>query len=164
MRKRFGSVASIVLVGVLVASGALAQGRYAWVPAGGGNGPAGAVQGGGEGDHAIFICRAPWQGGVHVGKVVGTTCNFGWGGQEITVPSYEVLVGALWRWVPASGGSVPPLAVVGGHEANGSPQYVCRAYYNGGMHPGKVVGANCNIGWGGAEVTLPTYEVLTSSP
>lgn len=164
MRTLVGVSGIVVVVVVALASIGLAQGRYAWVPAGGGSVPAGAVQGGGEGDHALFICRAPWQGGVHVGKVVGTTCNFGWGGQEITVPSYEVLVGALWRWVPAGGGVVPPGAVVGGHEANGAPQYVCRAYYNGGMHPGKVVGTNCNIGWGGTEVTIPTYEVLTTSP
>jgi len=49
-----------------------------------------------------------------------------------------------------------------GHEANGTPLYVCRANYNGGVHPGKVVAGNCNIGWGGNEIVLHSFEVLTT--
>jgi hypothetical protein len=37
---------------------------------------------------------------------------------------------------------------------------VCRISYNGGVHPGKTVGAGCNIGWGGNEISRTTYDVL----
>jgi hypothetical protein len=136
------------------------QGR--WVPAANGVIPRGAVQGGVEANgQPLFVCRASYNGGVHVGKVVGPNCNIGWGGAEVTLPQYEVLVGRSNRWVPASGGVTPPNAIQGGQEANGTILFICRANYNGGVHVGKVVGTNCNIGWGGAEVTLPQYEVLT---
>ena len=48
-----------------------------------------------------------------------------------------------------------------GNEADGTPLYVCRSKYDGGLHPGKVVGGNCSIGWGGKEIVLPAFEVLT---
>lgn len=49
----------------------------------------------------------------------------------------------------------PAGAIRGGHEANGTPQYVCVAPFNGGRHPGKTVNGNCNIGWGGSEQVIP---------
>ena len=36
-------------------------------------------------------------------------------------------------WTAAAGGDVPAGAVVGGFEANGTPLYVCRASYSGGV-------------------------------
>ncbi|MBD2450000.1 DUF3421 domain-containing protein [Nostoc sp. FACHB-152] len=63
-------------------------------------------------------------------------------------------------WVSESYGSVPSDAILAGYENDGSPLYICRAFYNEGLHPGKVVGENCNIGWGGQEISLPYYEVL----
>ncbi len=71
----------------------------------------------------------------------------------------ENLTSEPWTWVPAEGGAIPQGAVLGGSE-NGQPLFICRAQYNGGVHPGKVVGQNCNIGWGGREILNPTYEVL----
>jgi hypothetical protein len=66
------------------------------------------------------------------------------------------------RWVAASNGQVPPGAVIGGSEP-GRNLPVCRARYQNGLHPGKVVARNCNIGWGGREITLPVYEVMVAS-
>jgi Protein of unknown function (DUF3421) len=65
-------------------------------------------------------------------------------------------------WVPASGGAVPEGAVAWGHEANGEALFVCRAYLNGGLHPGKVRGefGAANIPYGGQEVKVYEYEVL----
>lgn len=63
-------------------------------------------------------------------------------------------------WVSASNGYVPSGAIPGGYESNGSTLYICRTFYNNGLHPGKVVGSNCNIGWGGQEVVSPQYQVL----
>ena len=64
------------------------------------------------------------------------------------------------KWV--SGAAAPTTATIGGNE-NGQPLYVCRARYEGGLHPGKIVTGNCNIGWGGKEIVLPTYEILTGT-
>ena len=61
------------------------------------------------------------------------------------------------RWVPR--GTLPADAVIGEAE-DGRNLYVCRARYEGGLHPGKVVSGRCNIGWGGREIALPAYEVL----
>lgn len=67
------------------------------------------------------------------------------------------------RWIGASNGYLPPNAFQGGHEANGTPLYVCRAHYNGGVHIGKFRAdwRGCNIPWGGREITVNSYQVLT---
>jgi Protein of unknown function (DUF3421) len=60
--------------------------------------------------------------------------------------------------------SSPDGAVVCGREANGDPLFVARANLNGGLHPGKIrfaFGA-AFIGFGGQEVHVNDYEVLTS--
>jgi hypothetical protein len=38
------------------------------------------------------VCRIAYNGGVHTGKTVGTGCNIGWGGKEISRNAYDVLV------------------------------------------------------------------------
>jgi hypothetical protein len=133
-----------------------------WVPGANGQVPQNAVSGGQERGRQLFVCRARYQGGVHPGKIVGRNCNIGYGGREITVPRYEVLTSTRPNrisWQAAANGQIPPGAVVGGQEP-GRQLYICRAPYQGGVHPGKLVGRNCNIGWGGNEVTLPRYEVM----
>ncbi|MCL6417651.1 DUF3421 domain-containing protein [Aestuariirhabdus sp. Z084] len=63
-------------------------------------------------------------------------------------------------WVSASHGDIPSGSLMSGHEADGETLYVCRATYEGGVHPGKVrstLGA-CNIGWGGKEIPVEQYE------
>jgi hypothetical protein len=66
------------------------------------------------------------------------------------------------QWVRASGGTIPGGAVQAGNEANGAPLYICRAQYNGGLHPGKTrPGFNgCNIPYGGQELTVPVYDII----
>ena len=49
--------------------------------------------------------------------------------------------------------------ITGGSET-GRSLPVCRAAYKSGTHPGKVVAGKCNIGWGGKEIVLSTFEVL----
>jgi hypothetical protein len=134
-------------------------GGFTWVPAANGAIPQGAVAGGNEGGHPLFICHATGGMGLHPGKVVGANCNIGYGGLESTVPQYEVLVGPPGHWISASGGSVPPGAVAGGYE-NGHSLFICRTHYGSGVHPGKVVATNCNIGYGGKEIAVAQYEVL----
>lgn len=50
--------------------------------------------------------------------------------------------------------------VVGGHESDGSLTYVCRAEYQSGLHPGRIVDGQCIIGWGGDEVSFDNFEIL----
>ena len=65
-------------------------------------------------------------------------------------------------WERATNGHVPENALIAGREADGQVLFICRAKYNGGIHPGKIRAEfrGCNIPWGGNEITMPEYEVL----
>lgn len=126
----------------------------------GGPFPPFAVAGGTEHGHPLFVCRGHFHGGIHPGKIVDNTCHISWGGNEIALPQYQVLVSpARLHWVPGSHGFVPKKAIKGGYEPNRN-LYICQANYNGGIHPGKIVGQVCDIAWGGKEISLPQYKVL----
>ena len=140
-----------------------------WVPAANGMVPANAIIGGNEAGRTLPVCRAIYNKGVHPGKVVGKNCNFGYGGKEVLAPQYDVLVGnpavlnkspQLVRWIAAQGGQVPPGAFFGAYEPGRPILPICQAPYQGGVHVGKVVGRNCNFGYGGLEVLSPQYAVL----
>jgi len=136
-----------------------------WYATRNGRQPGGAVVGGVERGRNLYVCRASYGGGIHPGKHFGQHCNIGWGGKEVALASYDILVvlrGGQTRWVRARNGEVPRDAWVGGIE-RGRNLYVCRASYGGGVHPGKLFGRHCNIGWGGREISLADYEVLTVS-
>ena len=148
---------------------AVADFPVAWVPAANGVIPANAIIGGNESGHTLPVCRAKYSQGVHPGKVVGQNCNFGYGGKEVLAPQYEVLVGnpailmqspQLVRWITAQGGQVPPGAFFGAYEPGRPVLPICQAAYQGGVHIGKVAGANCNFGYGGLEILSPQYAVL----
>lgn len=53
-------------------------------------------------------------------------------------------------------------AVAGGKESNGTQLYICRGSYKGGVHAGKVVAGYCNIGYGGKEEKLSSYQWLSA--
>ena len=140
-----------------------------WVPAANGTVPANAIIGGNEAGRPLPVCRAIYNKGVHPGKVVGKNCNFGYGGKEVLAPQYDVLVGnpavlnkspQLVRWIAAQGGQVPLGAFFGAYEPGRPILPICQAPYQGGVHVGKVVGRNCNFGYGGLEVLSPQYAVL----
>ncbi len=98
--------------------------------------------------------REVWIGTVETdrinGKIEGADVDF----------DLRVYVPPSLEWV-ASQGDMHENAVAGGFE-NGVNQQDCRANYNGGMHPGKVVSGNCNIGWGGKEIVATEYEILVN--
>lgn len=135
-----------------------------WVQATGGTIPDGAAVAGYEQDGSpLFIARAEYNGGVHPGKIRNEfqAANIPYGGNEVKVNPYQVLVGPT-KWEAAENGEIPLGAIVAGREADGSPLYVARAEYAGGLHPGKVrpeFGA-ANIPYGGKEVKVSCYEVL----
>jgi hypothetical protein len=107
----------------------------------------------------LYVCRATYNGGVHPGKIRQEFggCNIGWGGKEVTVNAYDVLLSGIpFDFPPTTG------FIVGGREQSGEPLYICHAAYNGGLHPGKFRQefGGCNIGWGGKEVTVPGFGGL----
>jgi hypothetical protein len=135
-----------------------------WKEACGGEIPEGAAVAGFEADGTpLFIARAEYKDSLQLGKVRPEfgAANIPYGGEEVKVNPYEVLMGAA-HWKPAVNGNIPDGAVVAGHEKDGQPLYVARAVYMGGVHPGKVrlaFGA-ANIPYGGEEVKVNPYEVL----
>lgn len=132
-----------------------------WERASGGRIPAGAIAAGIENGKPLAICHADHQGGQHPGKVVAKACNISYGGAELTIGSYEVLVADAARldWVAATAGEVPVGAIAGGQE-NGAALAICRFRHAGATHPGKLVGTRCAIGYGGREIYSDRYEIL----
>jgi DM9 repeat len=65
------------------------------------------------------------------------------------------------HWVKDSDGQIDSAARPAGHEANGQRFFVCKARFNGGVHPGKIrMGFDgCHIGWGGHEHSVSDYWV-----
>lgn len=114
---------------------------------------------------ALYIARARYADGLHIGKVRAEfkAANIPYDGKEIQVKFYEVYIGSL-RWQKESNGRIPTGAIVAGHEADGNPLYIARAEYAGGLHVGKVrpeFGAS-KIPYAGKEVDVNLYEVLIS--
>lgn len=130
---------------------------YVWVSSSGAV-PGNAIIGGQEVNRSLPICRGAYQGGLHPGKVVDRKCNFGYAGNEISVARFEILTGDGARLEWAAGPSAPNMVVGGGER--GGQLWICRAAYEGGVHPGKVIGGQCNIGYGGKEISLPGFDVL----
>jgi hypothetical protein len=120
----------------------------------------------------LLVCRAEYEGGVHPGKTRAdrNVCYIGWGGREIALPTYQTLKP---DWVPASGGAVPDSAVdfgceftaPGGLGGCGPALYSCRAYYGGGLHPGKIRPGfdGCYIPYANSEIHVASYEVLADT-
>lgn len=140
---------------------------YQWVPASGGAVPPGAQPHGAEQNgEALWLCRAHFAGGLHLGKVRRAFggANIAYGGAEHLVTDYEVLMDT-GSWLPARSGGVPETGVPCGHEASGEPLYAARAQLHGaGLQIGKVrreFGA-ANIGYGNGEVAVGLYEVLVA--
>lgn len=140
-----------------------------FVAASAGSVPSGAAHVGAKESNGteLFLARGTYNGGVHLGKVrtgfTGMTTSYG--GKEITISNYEVLVASANSWVTVQpGAAFPANALPVGHESDGSPLYAARVAYSGGVHLGKVRASfnGGSIGYGGLEVTVTPYDVLVS--
>ncbi len=140
----------------------------------------------GRGAHGenLFICRAEFEGGIHPGKIshgmVG--CAVPWGSREHLLDHYDILLAAIGdrgtpesepgfltesdtvsivSWESADRGRIPQSAVVAGREAHGESLFICRAEFEGGIHPGKIYRTgNCLVPGSGLENHMDQYEVL----
>jgi len=135
--------------------------------------PANVVMGGEENGQKLPVCRCEHNGGTHPGKVVKNMCHIGWGGKEVYLKTYDLLVhnsATQISWQKVSGNKLPTNAFKGGSE-NGKPMYVGQAIFSrggrsAGTHPGKIFTSNgtliCNFGYGGTEVVAKSnFSVLT---
>lgn len=127
--------------------------------------PSNAVIGGVENHRSLAVCRCNYKGAMHPGKVVEKNCNIGYGGVEVLMKEFEVLVnkgGVELDWLKTDG-SLPEHTVKAGAE-KGNPMYVGRIYYEKSTHPGKIFKGGgryiCNIGYGGKEITQTSFEFL----
>jgi hypothetical protein len=161
--KRMAAAAALMVMGSALAQN-FREGSE-WAPSAGGGIPPGAARGGHEANgEPLYICSAHYENGQHPGKIRPAFggCNISWGGREITIPQYEVMMREdRYTWIPAEGGGVPPGAVPGGFE-NGAFLYVCHAEHEGSMQPGKIRPefGGCDIPYGGHEITKHRYGVL----
>jgi len=103
-----------------------------WQPTTGANIPATAIIGGQEAAGVLAICRANHQGGVHIGKTRAAFngCNIGWGGREVAIPQYEVLVMASQAVAPAPATATVATAPVTAPQSNPSLQGASQAAKN----------------------------------
>jgi len=127
-----------------------------------------AVEAGYEADGAkLYVGRGSLQGGTHVGKIhqAQNSCYIPLFGQEHKLDNFEVLSvppGVNVHWVAGSNGQVPPNAVEGGRNDDGSPTYIGRMQFNGTVTPGEIVPKEnvCYISFMGKEEESKNYEVL----
>jgi hypothetical protein len=138
---------------------------FTTVGASGGYAPPDAIRAGTDNDGTdLYLCSAAFAGGHHPGKLKSTfkACDVSWGGIEHLVPTYDVLV-PKWTTFPLAPPEFATFDFPAGVDVDGKPLHVCRAYFGGGLHPGKTkVGwTTCNIGWGGKEEQVSNYDVLT---
>ncbi len=124
-----------------------------------------------NGTTKLYGCRASYGGGVHPGKFLADHCNIGWGGNEIVLDDFEVLVkesdkGWYYEKNPKDLNSV----FVGGQELGRTLPVCIAPYWTGGIfglfasyhgsHPGKLIAHKCNIGFGGKEVEIQDFFVI----
>lgn len=121
-----------------------------------------------------YVCRGSYKGANHPGKVVGTTCNIGYGGAEVLLDKFEILVdnadNPKFRW-EAWRGSIPANAVFGGVECNGGENCNNRLFIGMGTYQGynqqvgKIMSRTkaLNFGYGGAEIAnvVPAFILTT---
>lgn len=120
-------------------------------------------------NHDLYICRGEYKRNVIPGKVSGNICYIPFSGQEIPLFEYEVLTSddpEKLKWV--KGDNIPQGAVNGGqekisqgNETFSQKNYICRAYYQEEVFPGKTSGGKCKFGYWGSELESSDYEILT---
>ena len=68
---------------------------------------------------------------------------------------------ATYKWIVSNEKNTPKNAVKNNNTTS-SEQFICRASFNGGQHPGKIFknSTRCFIAFGGKEYGMDSYEIL----
>ncbi len=82
-------------------------------------GYAGAFVAGIEGGRPVYVCQAPYRGGIHPGRVVGDQCSITYAGVETPVRDFAVLYAGIM--------TAPGVLVQGSGAAAAPPVYVQQA-------------------------------------
>ena len=125
---------------------------------------------GSESGLLLYACRGSFDGGLHSGRYRAdfSGCHIGYKGHEVELTNFELLSEV---WQPSQ--TLPPNAVSAGEifeaapgEAGSTPLYVCRAQYEGGIHPGEITqrGKSCSFGYGGQTIVSANYAVIEQEP
>jgi len=138
-----------------------------WVASSSGHVPPEAVVAGNQSDgEPLYVGRASIGGALMTGKIHPShNCIYvPFDGVEQSIPQYEVLVAPRRStWVPSTIHSpLPEGAILAGHDQDGSPIYVGRAWHGGDQVPAKVLPSKhaCYIPHGGQEILKDSFEVL----
>ncbi|MDF1654051.1 MAG: DUF3421 domain-containing protein [Coxiellaceae bacterium] len=113
---------------------------------------------------ALYLCRANYKGSQQPGKTWHgyDKCNIPFGGREIETTDYSVYLQSYkeGHWI-RGGRSIPEGAMQVGRDVSGAPLFLCRAYYRGGIQPGKTWSGynNCNIPYAGKEVLVSHFDI-----
>jgi len=151
------------------------QGSVTWVLTHGKRIPSGAITGGNDQGHTLYIARAFQDGGVIPGKASDwfeKGAVIGYQEKEIQLDTYEILVGDKnkVKWVSVTGSlkvdSLGATPVEGGKENDETPLYIAQAPYGSNdpvdVHPGKVSETldGAFIPYDGTEKKVKEYRVL----
>jgi len=140
---------------------------YGWVTCQGGAVPPNAVRSGStRNGEPLYVGRGHHANSLCVGKIHPSHgCLYiPYGGQEVRVNTYEVLVKEHRdNWVQTSISYTPPGAVIGGHDSDRSVIFVGRSMHNGDMLPAKVIPSKgtAYVSFGGYEISKHNFDVLT---
>lgn len=154
---------------------------FKWVDAKGGKVPDKAIVAAYYKDQPVYICHADYLEGIHPGQVVKDGCLISYGPKSFVQDKYQVLTGTgktLWKSADTLTRYLTPAVYYSSYDVNrdsvagiypikggfetSRTLYICRVMYGDGIHVGKLVENNCNIGVDNVELRLPTYEVLFS--
>lgn len=139
---------------------------YAWVGSASGSVPPNAVRSGTtRSGEPLYVGRGRHANSLTVGKVHPSHgCLYvPFGGQEVRINTYEVLIHQQDVWQSASPAYTPPGAIIAGHDSDRTPIYAGRAYHEGEWLPAKVIPSKgcAYVCYGGYEFPKTDYQVLT---
>ena len=137
-------------------------GKGKWVKSSSGKIPLGAITVGYDADQKpLYAARANYRGGQHLGKMKWgfKGAHIGYGGREIEVSEYEVLVDDF-KWEQTQAGQLPINAVVLGEDDQRRPAFVAQGKVDGGFCPGYSNVIEGNFPYGNRAVKLKNYSVL----
>ncbi|KAG8967102.1 hypothetical protein FRC03_010743 [Tulasnella sp. 419] len=144
------------------------RGPTTWVLAENGHIPRSAIVAGERTDGTqLYIARTFYEGGLHIGYASRHNAAIPYGGNEIPVSVYEVLLGDAHsiRWVSnlQSQDGVQP--VEGGYENGGQPIYVAQTRIDDNILPAKAWdGVNgARVAHNGQEIYANEYNILAYS-